>query len=160
MLSEVIINYANKYTMTTCNQASCQTWWKKHDDVFRLLQNLLTYTLKVCEKAWWSVRRQEIRKHDHLNPRLFTQHQHHGPQNTAPYRTLQDAPPRTVPYPSVPYHILQYRTMLPTFPYLTVHYRTPSYRTITYRTVPYPTLPYPTLPYHIKSIPHTKLFPL
>ena len=31
MLSEgfVIIIYVNKYAMTTCNKASCQTWWKK-----------------------------------------------------------------------------------------------------------------------------------
>ena len=36
MLSEVfvIIIYVNKYAVTTCNKASCQTWWKKHDAMF------------------------------------------------------------------------------------------------------------------------------
>ena len=36
MLSEVlvIIICVNRYAMTTCNKASCQTCWKKHNDMF------------------------------------------------------------------------------------------------------------------------------
>ena len=74
MLAEVfvIIIYVNKYAMTTCNEASCQTrlketWW--HVQITTKFVDL-----NLCEKEWRSVRRQEICKHDHLNYRYKTGH--------------------------------------------------------------------------------------
>ena len=71
MLSEgfVIIIYVNKYAMTTYNKAPCQTWWKKTRRHIQITTKLVD--INLCEKEW-SVRRQEIRKHDHLNYRYKT----------------------------------------------------------------------------------------
>ena len=74
MLSEVfvIIIYINKYALTTCNKTSCQTWWKKTR--WHVQSTTKLFDINLCEKEWRSVRRQEIRKHDHLNYPYKTGH--------------------------------------------------------------------------------------